>query len=94
MAGLALAGQAALSLLISNRGSGELIAWDMCDDLMRRRRAGYWRRRGVDVTLGGDGTALLGRIGRNVTVIKSPGIGFDAPLLKMAVAGGIEILDD
>jgi UDP-N-acetylmuramoyl-L-alanyl-D-glutamate--2,6-diaminopimelate ligase len=94
VAGLAAAGQSALSLLTSARGPGELMAWDMCDDPIRRRRAAYWRGRDVDVVLGGNGTALLASAGRNVTIVKSPGIGFDIPLLRMAIESGIEILDE
>jgi UDP-N-acetylmuramoyl-L-alanyl-D-glutamate--2,6-diaminopimelate ligase len=94
VAGLGRAGEAALQALIPRIGCHALAAWDAMEHRELRARAARWRSRGVHVTLGGDGTNALGVLGSLATVVKSPGIDMDAPLLRVAASQGVEVVDE
>jgi UDP-N-acetylmuramoyl-L-alanyl-D-glutamate--2,6-diaminopimelate ligase len=94
VAGLGRAGEAALKLLSRIIGADALAVWDTLESGDVRARAERWRARGVRVILGGDGTGLLGALGRSATVVKSPGIDMDVPLLQMAAELGVEVIDE
>jgi UDP-N-acetylmuramoylalanine-D-glutamate ligase len=52
------------------------------------------RERGVDIVLGGDGMAMLDRDPAPRTVIVSPGLPDDLPLLRGARARGLTVIDE
>lgn len=94
VAGIGRAGEAALMLLIRKLGSGAVFAWDAKDTGDVRSRAKRWRSRGVRTMLGGDGTDALRAIGVGATIVKSPGIDMDVPLLRMAEEQKLTVLDE
>jgi UDP-N-acetylmuramoyl-L-alanyl-D-glutamate--2,6-diaminopimelate ligase len=94
VAGLGRAGEAALSVVCGARNNRVVAAWDSRDNANLRAKAARWRRRGVVVTLGRDGRDVLGQLGPATTIIKSPGIDMDFPLLERARKLGVEILDE
>ena len=94
VAGLGRAGEAALTILSRTIGVGALAAWDALERGDVRAKAARWRARGVRVSLGGDGTDLLAALGGSASVVKSPGIDMDVPLLKAANNLGVEVLDE
>ncbi len=92
--GLGNAGQAAVDALIAIFGAECVHAWDGKTVGEARIVARRLRRRGVDVQLGGDGLDALDSIGPSATVVKSPGIDFDIPVLQAAAARGLEVFDE
>jgi UDP-N-acetylmuramoyl-L-alanyl-D-glutamate--2,6-diaminopimelate ligase len=94
VAGIGRAGEAALKLLTCAFGADAVSAWDAKENGEVRIRATRWRARGVRVMLGGDGTDALRTVGAAATIIKSPGIDMDVPLLRMAAERGNEVLDE
>jgi UDP-N-acetylmuramoyl-L-alanyl-D-glutamate--2,6-diaminopimelate ligase len=94
VAGIARAGEAALELLTRSIGAGAVSAWDAAPDGEVRVKAARWRARGLKVTLGGDGTDALAAAGPSATIVKSPGIDMDVPLLRAAAEQGVEVLDE
>jgi len=91
VAGLGRAGQAAVHALTQWADASAVAAWDRstADDRNRVRR--MLSSRGVRVQLGGEGLELL-KGAR--TVVKSPGVGPDTPLLRAARAQGAEVIDE
>lgn len=94
VAGIGRAGEAALTLLTSVFGNDSVSAWDAKDTRDMRSRARRWRSRGVHVALGGDGTDALRAIGGRATIVKSPGIDMDVPLLRLAAEQRMTVLDE
>ena len=91
VAGLGKAGQAAAEALLATPAADGVHAWDGKTIGDVRTAARRLRRRGVDVRLGGDGLDTLDAAGPGTTVVKSPGIDFDIPLLQAAAARGLEV---
>lgn len=94
VAGMGRAGEAALVLLTGVHGAGAISAWDASNDNIRQAKAARWRARGVRVMLGGDGTAALRAAGPSATIVKSPGIDMDVPLLRAAEEHGLDVIDE
>jgi UDP-N-acetylmuramoyl-L-alanyl-D-glutamate--2,6-diaminopimelate ligase len=94
VAGLGKAGQAAAEALLATPAADGVHAWDGKTIGDVRTAARRLRRRGVDVRLGGDGLDTLDAAGPGTTVVKSPGIDFDIPLLQAAAARGLEVFDE
>lgn len=94
VAGLGRAGEAALELLTRTFGAHAIFAWDAKQSGDVRIRAMHWRARGVRALLGGDGTDAIRAVGTAATIVKSPGIDMDVPLLRMAAEQGVEVIDE
>lgn len=91
VAGLGRAGEAALSLLAAGSGPTAIKAWDVSTSRTMQARAARWRRRGVEVSLGGDGTDQLPA---GSVLVKSPGIPMTAPIVQAASRLGVTVLDE
>lgn len=65
--------------------------WDAAADAAQRQRAAILREDGADVRLGGDGVELLDGVR---TVVKSPGLPPQAPLIVAARRRGLEVVDE
>lgn len=89
--GLGRAGFAAARALAENAGAGSVRAWDSAVDAVQLERAGELRRAGVEVHLGGDG---LDALGDARTVVKSPGVPPEVPVVAEARRRGAEIVDE
>ena len=94
VAGIGRAGEAALELLTRRSGPSKIFAWDAQQSDALRVRAKRWRARGVGLSLGGDGVAALRAVGPTGTIVKSPGIDMDVPLLRMAAEQGVQVIDE
>ena len=94
VAGLGRAGEAALQVLTKAWGASAVYAWDASLDSGVRARAARWRARGVRVWQGGDGIDALRAVGSYATLVKSPGISMDAPLLQAAAQQKLDIVDE
>ena len=94
VAGLGRAGQAALARLTAERPPHSIQAWDANTSKIMQARAAEWKRRGVQVELGGDGGALLSSGAAVQMIVKSPGIDLDAPLLRAARSKGVDVIDE
>ena len=94
IAGLGRAGEAALTLLAGAVGVGGLSAWDSNDGKVLKVKAARWRKRGVSVRLGGDGLDALRAAGASATIVKSPGIDMDTPLMLAAAEQGLNVIDE
>lgn len=93
--GLGRAGCAAVDALGRCGAPGErVIAWDCASAGRMRGVARRLSRRGVEVRLGGDGLSALDLAGLGATVIKSPGIDPNIPLLRQVRRRGLEVLDE
>ncbi len=92
--GLGKAGSAAAEALLAAPAAERVHAWDSATAGAARVTARRLRRRGVDVHLGGDGLTALDAAGPGATVIKSPGIDLDIPLLRAAAARGLQVFDE
>ncbi|HEV3229331.1 MAG TPA: Mur ligase family protein, partial [Solirubrobacteraceae bacterium] len=93
VAGLARAGRAAVDAL--QRGTRDpVLAWDCATDREHRRAAAALRKRGVEVWLGGDGVDVLEHGAPVAALVKSPGVGFDSPLIERAQERGLCVLDE
>jgi UDP-N-acetylmuramoylalanine-D-glutamate ligase len=94
VAGLGRAGQAAVQALSRRQAAGppQIFAWDSDTNRQMRRLASRLERAGVSTWLGNPPN--LGKDVRARTVLKSPGISFDVPLLEQARELGLEVLDE
>jgi UDP-N-acetylmuramoylalanine-D-glutamate ligase len=92
VAGIGRAGAGAARALTA-RGHGPVQAWDGLDRPQERHAAETLRREGVR-TSGGDGLALLDAAPAPRTIVKSPGLSFDTPLIDAAVRRGLAVLDE
>ncbi len=91
--GLARAGQAAAEALLDERISPRVLVWDAARTPTTEARARRLSRRGAEVVLGGDGTQIPA-LGLPRTIVKSPGVGFEVPLLQAARIRGTEVIDE
>jgi UDP-N-acetylmuramoyl-L-alanyl-D-glutamate--2,6-diaminopimelate ligase len=94
VAGLGRAGRAAIDALTTLPTTGCVTAWDHSTDGATRSIARGLRRRGIEVSLGGDGLSALDAAGPGSTVIKSPGIDLRKPLFQHARKRGLEVFDE
>jgi UDP-N-acetylmuramoylalanine--D-glutamate ligase len=90
--GLGEAGQAAVDALRRIRPSERIVAYDGQAGAVPKRVRRALRASGVELRLGGELPQDLGPPPR--TLIKSPGVRPDAPLLRWARQEGIEVLDE
>ncbi|HMI81242.1 MAG TPA: Mur ligase family protein [Solirubrobacterales bacterium] len=89
--GLGRAGFAAARALAQEAGPEAVRAWDGAADPVQLERAAALRDLGVEVRLGGDGLdALRGA----KTVVKSPGVPPEAPVVAEATRRGLEVVDE
>ncbi len=91
--GLGRAGEAAAQRLAADRSRPRVLVWDAARTPATEARARRLRAQGVEIWLGGDG-AQLPRLDRPLTVIKSPGISFDIPLLRSIRTAGHQVIDE
>jgi UDP-N-acetylmuramoylalanine-D-glutamate ligase len=89
--GLGRAGSAAARALAEKAGPGAVRVWDRAADAPQLEGAADLRRLQVDVRLGGDGLEALADVR---TVVKSPGVWPQAPVLAEAARRGLEIVDE
>ncbi|HET7507237.1 MAG TPA: Mur ligase family protein [Solirubrobacterales bacterium] len=89
--GLGRAGQAAAAALAAEAGAGSVRVWDGAADSRQRKRAAELRAAGVEVWLGGDGLDLPAGIR---TIVKSPGVRPDIPLIAASLERGIPVIDE
>jgi UDP-N-acetylmuramoyl-L-alanyl-D-glutamate--2,6-diaminopimelate ligase len=94
VAGLGRAGSAAAEALLAQAPGERLLAWDQASTSRLRGVASRLRRHGVEVQLGSNGLAQLAAAGPRATVIKSPGMDLDAPILLGARAMGQRVIDE
>jgi UDP-N-acetylmuramoylalanine--D-glutamate ligase len=94
VAGLGRAGLAAASALLARGDPSTVVAWDGSPAPRDGRAVEHLRRLGVRTALGDDGTALLDSDPRPRTVVASPGLPDDLPLLQAARACGLAVLDE
>lgn len=92
VAGIGRAGSAAACALTA-RGHGPVHVWDGLRRPQERQAAQALGHVGVE-THGGDGLALLDAPPAPRTIVKSPGLPFDTPLIDAAVRRGIPVLDE
>lgn len=92
VAGLGRAGTAALSALRRSVAAGELYAWDKSTASSIRGVAAELRAQGIKTWLGA--APPLEGVLRHCTVVKSPGIPFDAPVIRQAQRLGLPVLDE
>ncbi|MGN6202667.1 MAG: Mur ligase family protein [Solirubrobacterales bacterium] len=91
MVGLGRAGFAAARALAKAAGPGAVRAWDSAADNAQLERAAELRRLGVEVQLGGDGLDLLGAAR---TLVKSPGVPPEVPVVAEALRRGLTLVDE
>jgi UDP-N-acetylmuramoylalanine-D-glutamate ligase len=77
--------------LAAAAGPGAVRVWDSETDPPQQRRAQALRQIGVEVRLGGDGVDALGDAR---TVVKSPGVPPEIPVVAEATGRGIEVVDE
>lgn len=68
-----------------------VLVWDVAANPPQRKRAQELRAAGVEVRLGGDGLSCLPGIR---TVVKSPGVRTDAPLIAAALQRELVVVDE
>src|SRR4051794_39365372 len=89
--GLGRAGFAAARAIAARAGAATVRVWDAASDPPQQERAEVLRRQGIEVRLGGDGVEML----RDVrTVVKSPGVPWEIPVLAEAGRRGLTIVDE
>jgi UDP-N-acetylmuramoylalanine-D-glutamate ligase len=91
VAGLGRAGFAAARALAAKVDPGSVRVWDGAVNAPQRERAKELRGAGVEVRLGGDG---LGSLDRVRTIVKSPGVRPDIPLVVEALRRGTVVIDE
>jgi UDP-N-acetylmuramoylalanine-D-glutamate ligase len=89
--GLGKAGLAAARALAAAVGAGAVCVWDSVADPPQQRGARILREIGVEARLGGDGIEALSGVR---TVVKSPGVPPEIPVLVEATRRGIEVVDE
>ena len=94
VAGLGRAGLAAASALLARCDPSTVRAWDGSPAPRDGPAIEDLRRLGVRTTLGDDGTTLLDADPSPRTVVASPGLPDDLPLLQAARARGLAVLDE
>ncbi|MGN6202668.1 MAG: Mur ligase family protein [Solirubrobacterales bacterium] len=91
MIGLGRAGFAAARALAGAAGSGAVRIWDGAADNVQLKRAAELRRLGVEAQLGGDGLDLLKGA---CTIVKSPGVPPEIPLVAEALRRRLPLVDE
>jgi UDP-N-acetylmuramoylalanine-D-glutamate ligase len=91
--GLGEAGRAAAGALARTRGSEQVLAFDHRPDVVPKRVRRALRKLGVRTHLGSP-EALLDLPPAAATMIRSPGVPIDAPLVREAIGRGIEVIDE
>jgi UDP-N-acetylmuramoylalanine-D-glutamate ligase len=89
--GLGRAGLAAAHALAAKAEPAAVQVWDAAADGRQRKRAAELRAAGVEVRLGGDGLDLLAGV---ETIVKSPGVRPDIPLVAAALRQGTTVIDE
>ena len=89
--GLGRAGFSAARVLAEKIGPEVVRVWDLAADRAQLERAAALRQIEVDVRLGGDGLEALGDAR---TVVKSPGVSPEIPVIAEAIRLDREILDE
>lgn len=89
--GLGRAGFAAARALAAKVGPGSVLVWDSAANAPQRRRAEALRAAGVEVRLGGE---ALGWLDAARTVVKSPGVRPDTPLVAEALRREMAVIDE
>ncbi len=89
--GLGRAGISAGRALVARCGADAVRAWDSSADPVQQANAAELRGLGVRVDLGADGVRLLDG---TATLVKSPGVPPDIPLVQTALARGLEVIDE
>src|SRR3954465_3139332 len=89
--GLGRAGFAAARARAAKMGPGSVRVWDGAVNSPQRKRAEELRAAGVEVRLGGDGLESLGDAS---TIVKSPGVRPDIPLVVEALRRGTVVIDE
>jgi UDP-N-acetylmuramoyl-L-alanyl-D-glutamate--2,6-diaminopimelate ligase len=92
--GLGRAGCAAADALVAAHAAERVYAWDSATTGGACVGARRLRHRGVDVWLGGDGLSALDAAGTGATVVKSPGVDLDIPVLQAAGSRGLRVFDE
>ncbi len=82
-----------MQALLGDPARPRVLVWDAARTSTTEGRARRLRRREVEVWLGGDGSQVPDP-GRPLTVVKSPGVGFDVALLSPQRTGGAEVIDE
>lgn len=91
MVGLGKSGFAAARALSRAVGAAGVRAWDSAVNGLQLERAAELRRLGVEVRLGGDCLPLLDGVR---TVVKSPGVPLDVPLVIAAQRRGLTLVEE
>ena len=94
VAGFGRAGIAAAYALSAHGNGGAVTVWDGSPTPVGAPFASALRGRGVDIVLGDDGVAVLDRDPAPRTVIVSPGLPDDLPLLQACRARDLTVLDE
>src|SRR3954469_13197085 len=89
--GLGRAGLAAARALAATAGSDKVLVWDGAANPPQRKRAEELRAAGVEVRLGGNGLDSLAGVR---TIVKSPGVRPDTPLIAEALRRGLTVRDE
>ena len=89
--GLGQAGFAAARALAKAVGADSVRAWDAAVDTVQLERAAALRRAGVRVQLGGDGIEAIADAG---TIVKSPGVPPEVPVVAEALRRGLPLVDE
>lgn len=89
--GLGRAGFSAAKALAARCGPSSVRAWDSAADSIQRARAAELRAAGVEVELAGDGTGALAGV---ATLVKSPGVPPEVPVVAAARRAGIPVVDE
>lgn len=85
------AGYAAARALAARVGPAAVTVWDAAADTRQRKRAAELRAAEVEVRLGGDGLDLLPGV---ATIVKSPGVRVDIPLIAAALEREMVVIDE
>ncbi len=93
VAGVGRSGSAAAIALSGVAGANSVVAWDGLDRSRERAAREELARLGI-ATAGGDGVALLDRSPAPRALIKSPGLAPSFPIIRAALARGLDVLDE
>jgi UDP-N-acetylmuramoyl-L-alanyl-D-glutamate--2,6-diaminopimelate ligase len=92
--GVGRAGQAAAQALARLEGAGRVSAWDGIMSPVTEAARAKLRAQGIECELGGDGVAMLARDPSPLSIVKSPGVPPDSPLLDAAARRGLPVVDE
>ncbi len=92
VAGLGRAGQAAVHALSRAVGPEQIRTWDADTGASKQRLRRALERQGIQARLSRRPAGCDVEWAR--TVVKSPGIPFDSPVIRCALANGLEVIDE